>query len=125
MGKFNLGDAVTKISSNVDKDNLYLDNGVMEGLVADMEQQFNILRDSLYNINTLLNKAVARKLVRGKSAEVFKGWARKCNSQAMSTEKRKNSLIQKYNDDRKNYKIQQLEKRIVALEEKMLSIRGE
>ena len=119
MGKFNLGNSVTKISDNMDVNNLYLDNENMKLIVEDMENQFNILRDSLFNINTLLNKAIARKIVRGKSADVFKGWARKCNSQAEAAESRKNSLLDKYNDDIKNYKILQLEKRLEALEEKL------
>jgi len=122
MGKFNLGNPTTKISDNVNKNSLYLDEDKMDALVKDMEEQFNLLRDSLFNINTLLNKAVARKVVSGNSADIFKGWSRKCNSQAVAAENRKQMLLTKYNDDVKNYKISLLEKRIEALEEKLSAL---
>ena len=123
MGKFNLGNSVTKISDNINRESLYLDFNRMQPIVVEMEKQFDEIRDSLFNINTLLNKAVARKMVRGKSVDIFKGWARKCNSQAASAENRKLSLLSKYNDDKKNYKIKQLEERIDALEKKLFSIK--
>ena len=123
MGKFNLGNPVTKISDNIDRESLYLDVNSMQPMVEEMEKQFDEIRDSLFNINTLLNKAVARKMVKGKSADIFKGWARKCNSQAVSAENRKLSLLSKYNDDKKNCKIKQLEERIDALEKKLFSIK--
>ncbi len=123
MGKFNLGNSVTKISNNIDKNSLYLNQDKMQEIVDDMEKQFDELRDSLFNINTLLNKCVSRKIVSGNAVLVFKGWARKCNSQALASENRKNSLLNKYKEDINKYKIQQLEARIEALEEKLLSVK--
>lgn len=125
MAKYSLGTATTKISPNVKRDELNLVPSKANSLKADMIKQLDTITNSLKNINTLMNKAVNKKVVRGSYATAFKGWAKKCKSQATAAAKRKNTLNAKYEEDVKNFTIKVLEDRISALEQKINKMTGE
>jgi hypothetical protein len=122
MGKYSLGTATTKLNSNMSTDQLNLNTTKANPLEQDMEKQFDSIKSCLSNINTLLNKAVNKKVVKGSYATAFKGWARKCNSQATAAGNRKSALSTKYTEDVKNYTIKLLDSRIAALENKINSM---
>jgi len=119
MAKYSLGTATTKISSKVSKDTLYLNSSKANSIVSDMKTQFETISSSLSNINSLMNKAVNKKVVTGDYATAFKGWAKKAKSQATAATKRKSTLSSKYTEDTKNYTIKLLSDRISALESKI------
>lgn len=125
MAKYSLGTATTKMSPNVKKDELYLDASKANPLKQDMVKQFEIVATSLANINSLLTKAVNKKVVTGQYATSFKGWAKKCKTQSTNAKKRKSTLDSKYNEDVKNYTIKILGDRITALEAKIAKMSNE
>lgn len=125
MAKYSLGTATTKMSPNVKKDELYLDASKANPLKQDMVKQFEIVATSLANINSLLTKAVNKKVVTGQYAASFKGWAKKCKTQSTNAKKRKTTLDSKYNEDVKNYTIKILGDRITALEAKIAKMSNE
>ena len=74
---------------------------------------------------TDLNKAVSKKVVKGSYADAFKGWGKKCKSQATAATQRKTTLSNKYNEDVKNFTIKLLSDRISRLESLIASMKSE
>lgn len=122
MGKYSLGKATTKISSKMNKNELNLNQDKATPIKMSMMKQFDTIQKSLSNINSCLNKAVSKKVVKGNYATQFKGWAKKCNSQAAAAKKKRTNLNSKYNEDVKNYTIKLLDTRITELEAKIKAL---
>lgn len=112
----NLGEAVTPISPNVKKDELYLDTVKATNIESDMVEQLKTVQNSLANINKLMKKAVSQKVVKGSYATAFKAWAKKSNSQAKNAGLSVQDLQAKFEADVKDYTIKVLSDRIAALE---------
>ena len=119
----NLGNAVTPISPNVKKEELYLDTEKATPIEQDMIKQFEAVQTSLTNINTYLKKAVSQQQVRGSYATAFKAWAKKSKSQATNANTAVSDLKAKFEADVKDYTIKLLSDRIAALEAKINSMR--
>ncbi len=122
MGKYNLGPVSTEVNHSINKNSLFVNEAKANPVEKDMEEQLEIIRCSFIKIQELLNRTVNLGLVKGTRAEVFRGWAKKAKSQAMSAEKLRNTLTEKYAEDVKNYPIQMLDNRIAELERKISSL---
>lgn len=116
MGKYNLGSATTKINKNMSKKEIYISTDDIADIQEDIKLQFDNIKSSLNTINLLMNTAVKNSLVSGSYAEAFKGWAKKCSSQAITALERKNSMLEKYSSDAKKYAMSLLDARIKELE---------
>jgi ribosomal protein S13 len=125
MAKYSLGTATTKIDAKMQKGEVYLDQAKATALKNDMVKQFENITASLNQIQTDLNKAVSKKVVKGSYADAFKGWGKKCKSQATAATKRKTTLSNKYNEDVKNFTIKLLSDRISRLESLISSMKSE
>ena len=125
MAKYSLGTATTKIDAKMQKGEVYLDASKATALKNDMVKQFENLTASLNQIQTDLNKAVSKKVVKGSYADAFKGWGKKCKSQATAATQRKTTLSNKYNEDVKNFTIKLLSDRISRLESLIASMKSE
>jgi len=122
MGKYNLGPVSTEVNHSINKNSLFVNEAKANPVEKDMEEQLEIIRCSFIKIQELLNRTVNLGLVKGTRAEVFRGWAKKAKSQATSAEKLRNTLVEKYAEDVKNYPIQMLDNRIAELERKISSL---
>ena len=122
MGKFNLGEATTLINDNMSDVELYVDSASARVLQEDIEKQLNSIQSSLNTINTLMNQAVAGGAVEGSYAEAFKGWAKKCSSQAVTAKEKEDAFKYKYSNDVKQYTMNLLDSRIAELENQIASI---
>lgn len=122
MGKFNLGEATTLINENMSDVELYVDSTSARVLQDDIEKQLNSIQSSLNAINTLMNQAVAGGAVEGSYAEAFKGWAKKCSSQAVTAKEKEDAFKYKYSNDVKQYTMNLLDSRIAELENQIASI---
>lgn len=122
MGKFNLGEATTLINENMSDVELYVDSASARVLQDDIEKQLNSIQSSLNAINTLMNQAVAGGAVEGSYAEAFKGWAKKCSSQAVTAKEKEDAFKYKYSNDVKQYTMNLLDSRIAELENQIASI---
>ena len=122
MGKFNLGEATTLINENMSDVELYVDSASARVLQEDIERQLELIQGSLNSINTLMNQAVAGGAVEGSYADAFKGWAKKCSSQAITAKEKEDSFKIKYSTDVKQYTMDLLDSRIAELENQIASI---
>ena len=122
MGKYNLGEATTLLNNNMDENKLFVDSSLSRPLIDDIETQLDNIQASLNCINTLMNQAVAGGAVSGSYADAFKGWAKKCSSQAITANDKIESLRNKYSADVKQYTMNLLDSRIAELEEQISSI---
>lgn len=125
MARYSLGTAKTKIDAKMSKGEVYLDENKATPIKEDMVKQFEVITKALNQIKTDLNKAVSKKVVKGSYAEAFKGWAKKCGSQASAATKRKTTLSTKYNEDVKNFAMRLLNDRITALEKIINQMKNE
>lgn len=116
MGKYNLGSATTNINGNMSKKEIYINSDEIGDICDDIKLQFDNIKSSLNTINLLLNTAVKNSVVSGSYADSFKGWAKKCSSQAITALERKKSLSDKYSSDAKKYAMSLLDARIAELE---------
>ena len=119
MGKYNLGKAFTSVSPLLSKNNLYVNESRANIIVKDIDKELDNMRNALLNINIILNKTVKDKYVKGNRASSFKGWAKKCKSQADNTLNIRYKLALKYNEDVRKYPIKLLDERIAELEKKI------
>ena len=122
MGKYNLGEATTLISDKMSDIELYVDSASARVLQEDIERQLDLIQSSLSTINTLMNQAVAGGAVDGSYAEAFKGWAKKCSSQAITAKEKNDAFKYKYSNDVKQYTMNLLDSRIAELENQIASI---
>ncbi len=122
MGKYNLGTATTKIDNKMNKSSLYINTDKFIGIQEDMNNQLDNIRTSLISISSLMNNAVKNSVVSGSYADAFRGWAKKCSSQAKSVSERKKLLIEKYSSDIKKYTMDLLDSRIAELESQISSL---
>lgn len=122
MGKYNLGKSTTSVSPLLSKTNLYVNESRANSIVKDINNQLDDMRNSLLNINIILNKSVKGKYVKGSRANSFKGWAKKCKSQADNSLKIKDKLNTKYEEDVRKYPIKLLDERIAELEKKIADL---
>lgn len=122
MGRFNLGDATTKVNSKINDGDLYLDYSNAKFLFNDILLQYDYIYSSLTSLNILLNKAVNLNYVNGNSIDIFKGWSKKCSSQANSTIQRKESLIEKFTNDEKLFSLNVLDSQIESIEKQISSL---
>lgn len=122
MGKFNLGEATTLIGDKMSDVELYVDSTSARVLQEDIERQLDIIHSSLNSINTLMNQVVAGCAVDGSYADAFKGWAKKCSSQAITAKEKNDAFKYKYSNDVKQYTMDLLDSRIAELENQIASI---
>ena len=122
MGKYSLGTATTKIDSKMNKDSLYINTDKFVDIQVDMNKQLEIIKSSLISISSLMNNIVKNSVVSGSYAEAFRGWAKKCSSQAKTVDERKDLLIKKYSSDVKKYTMNLLDSRIAELENQISSM---
>lgn len=122
MGKYNLGEATTQLNINMSDSELYVDSAAARSLQDDIERQLELIQSSLNKINTLMNQAVAGKAVLGSYAEAFKGWSKKCSSQAITAKEKLDAFKYKYSNDVKQYTMDLLDSRIAELENQIASI---
>ena len=122
MGKFNLGEATTLINDNMSDVELYVDSTSARALQEDIDRQLDYIHDSLNSINTLMNQAVAGGAVDGSYAEAFKGWAKKCSSQAITAKEKRDAFRYTFSNDVRQYTMNLLDSRIAELEDQIASI---
>lgn len=122
MGKYDLGVSNSKISENIKKDKLYVNEEKAKVVVDDINHQLNEVKAALSSLYSVLNKSVSSGVVSGTRKEVFRGWAKKCKSQVLSTERMKNKLFDQFYADVNNYPIKLLDSRIIELEKKIASM---
>ena len=124
VSKYSLGNHSIEVT-NVDRDNLYVNDSKVKGIEKDMQKQLEIIRSSLLNISSLLNRCVNLKVVKGNRVDIYKGWARKAKTQGLAAEKLKANLSEKYSEDLKNYPLKLLDDRIAELERKIANMTKE
>ena len=122
MGKFDLGVSSTKLSKDIDRNTLFVDERKTKKIVDDMEKQLDIIRISFSNISMLLHKSIKCGVVKGSRADTFRGWARKAKSQSNSVSKLNSMLDENYSNDIRSYPIQLLDMRIAELEKKIAKL---
>ena len=115
MAKYNLGVSSRNVKG-IDKDNLYINDVAFREIEQDIEMQFDIIRTSLINLNSLLNQSINLNLVKGSRLVVFKGWSRKTKAQALSAVKIKNLLVNNYKKDLRAYALSIINSHIEKLE---------
>lgn len=115
MAKYSLGTAKTKMGSKMRKGDVYLDKPRAESIKNDMIKQFDNITASLTQINADLNKAVAKKVVKGSYAEAFKGWSKKCKAQATASKQRRTTLSSKFGESVRLFSMKLLEDKIADL----------
>ena len=113
----------TQVQSTVSKDVLYLDVEKATALTSDMVTHLKGINQSLSTLNTLLTKAVNKKVATGTYATVFKDWAKKCKTQATYAQSKKTALKSKFEADTKDYTIKLLSDRLAELEAKVAAIK--
>lgn len=121
MGKFSLGLATTVIGAKMNKKDLYVSDD-MNWLQKDVEKQYNNIIDSLNIIENIMKKVLNSDELSKSARDNIKGWSQKCSSQVSATKKRLGSFHEKLEQDRNDYKISLLDKRIEALEKKIASM---
>ena len=104
---------------NIDKNCLFINSDKMKTIDKNMENDLDKMRSSLIQINSLLNKMVKYDSVKGKRKEVFKKWAKVSKSQALSSEKLKLNLNEKYKEDLQKYILKLLDERISDIERRI------
>ena len=119
--KINYLNSLNKINSYSTKKNKKMFNHITKDQ-NDVLLQDKYIQASLNCINTLMNQAVAGGAVSGSYADAFKGWAKKCSSQAITANDKIESLRNKYSADVKQYTMNLLDSRIAELEEQISSI---
>lgn len=122
MGKYNLGVATTKISNRMSKDSLYINTDKFIEIQDDINNQLDIIKSSLTSISSIMNTIVKNSIVSGTKADNFRGWAKKCTSQAKTAAERKDLLLEKYSSDVKKYTMNLLDSRIAELENQISSL---
>ena len=121
MSKYDLASSSINIS-DIDREHIFINDKKVKNIEKDMEKQLDVVRSSLLNINSLLNRCVNLKIVKGSRIDVYKGWARKAKTQRHSAEKAKVSLSEQYSADLINYPIKLLDERINELEKKIADL---
>lgn len=122
MGKYNLGAATTKSLEKVVNEGIYVNEAKADIIIKDINKQLDNISESLHKINNLLNRTTTLELVKGTRAKAFKGWAKKCKSQADNALKIKEKLDIKYKLDVRDYPIKLLDERIAEIEKKILEM---
>ncbi len=119
MGKYNLGKTSVSLSERINTNDFYLNDKKADKYIQDIDNQLDVLRKSLLNIQKLLNQSVNIGLVNGNRATTFKSWARKAKSQSTQADKLRVRLLDGYRDDVEQYPIHLLDLRIAILEKKI------
>lgn len=125
MAKYSLGTATTRIKSTVSKDELHLNSVKANPIEVDMEKQFDVIITSLENLHGYMTKAANKGVVTGDYANAFKGWGKKCKSQASSAKKWKSSLKARYDADTQAYTLKLFDERISELEARIAQMSAE
>lgn len=118
MSKFDLGKGTTTIF-NIEKGNLYINGTKFKNIDKNLEKDLDVMRSSLMNISSLLNRVVKMDCVKGKRVDIYKGWAKVSKSQALAAEKLKFSYNEKYKEDLQNYILKILDDRISDIEKRI------
>ncbi len=121
MSKYDLGVSTSKVSK-IEKNKLYMDTTKFKSVEKNINKELEAIRSSLFNINTILNKASKLEIVKGKREEIFKGWAKVSKSQANVTLKLKENYHEKYIDDLQQYILKMLDERISDIENRLNKI---
>ena len=119
MGKFQLGGKVRVTTGAIQKDYLYMNESKVKKYQKEMDKQLEEISSALIKSSSCLMDAVKDGKVKGKRAEIFKGWAKKAKSQAAATKKLKDVLQDSYLEDVQEYPIRRLDNRIAELEKKI------
>ena len=127
MGKYNLGKTSLVVSDKINTSDLYINEKKVNKLVHDMDLEFDSLRKSFLKIQKLLNQSVNAGFVKGTRSTTFKSWARKAKSQSTQAEKLRVKLLEKYQEDVKQYPVYLIDQRLAMLEKRIneLSNRSE
>ena len=92
MGKYDLGEARRKVNEEVKDSKLSINKAKVDYLTGHVDSQLDIIRNSLLNINNIMNQIINKKVVATSRLDVIRGWSRKCKSQAKEAEKLKGNL---------------------------------
>ena len=122
MGKFSLGIATSTLGTKMSKKEVFVSED-MNWIQKDIEKQYNIIITSLNNIDAIMKKIISTVEMSKTTKDNLKGWSQKCSSQVLSTKKRLTSFKEKLAQDKNDYKISLLDKRIEALEKKIASMK--
>ena len=121
MGKFSLGIATSTLGTKMYKKEVFVSED-MNWIQKDIEKQYNIIITSLNNIDAIMKKIISTGEMSKTTKDNLKGWSQKCSSQVLATKKRLTSFKEKLAQDKNDYKISLLDKRIEALEKKIASM---
>ena len=111
--------SVLKLSESMNKKKLYLDSANASTIEKEIERQLTSINKTLNNINSILNKAIYKKMVKGDSSKKFIDLSKKISSNIESSNKLANDLALKFDSDFKDYSIGILDSRISELEKKL------
>ena len=117
MSKFDLKS--NSSVKNIEKGNLYINSSKLKTIHKNIEKELDVVRSSLMNVNTLLNKVVKMDCIGGKRTEIFKGWAKVSKTQALAALKLKEQYNEKYKDDLQSYILKVLDERITDIEKRI------
>ena len=121
MKKISLGKATVVMSDNINRKNLYVDTKHTESIKKDIIKQLNDISKIYEKLSDILNKMSYKKMFSGEYNNVSVQCAKKCAVQRDVTEKLREDVEFKYNDDVKSVLIKNLDERISYLESKFLS----
>ena len=106
----------SKISDNISKKELYIDQEKASKLLDDIKKQLDIIDSTYQKIGKNLNLALEKNMIKGKYHNLVNGWAKKCINQTPFIDKTILDIDKLYQEDVFNYKVSLLDKRIAELE---------